>query len=167
MTHAVRSFVRRLRRSSRGQSLVEFALLVPVLMVFVVTVIDFGKLFFTYQVITNAAREGARRAALADEDITDATVEDAIRESLEPIADAAEISFVAANPDGSCPPMTGSAGDVVLVYGCGWDGTSEDDTQAQVGIHLDYETVLLGRFLDLTTGQATFPLKTRMVMRNE
>jgi Flp pilus assembly protein TadG len=166
MTHVVRPLVRRLRRSTRGQSLVEFALLVPVLMVFVVTVIDFGKLFFTYQVITNAAREGARRAALADEDITDASVEEAIRESLDPIADPGDISFVV-NEDDGCAAMTGVAGDKVLVYRCGWDGTSEDDSQAEVGIQVDYQTVLMGSFLNWTTGQSRFPLKTRMVMRNE
>jgi uncharacterized protein (UPF0333 family) len=167
MTYIVRSLVHRLRRRTRGQALVEFALLTPVLMVFVVGVIDFGKLFYTYQVITNAAREGARRAALADDKITDAVIQDAIRASLAPVADAADVSFVAKNADGSCPPMSGTAGNVVLVYGCGWSGTPALDPEAVVGIHMDYKTVLLGRFLKMTTGEKTFPLKTRMVMRNE
>ncbi|MET0396543.1 MAG: TadE/TadG family type IV pilus assembly protein [Longimicrobiaceae bacterium] len=163
MTH----LVRRLRRGTRGQSVVEFALLIPMIMVFVVAVIDFGKLFYTYQVITNAAREGARYAALADAKITDGVVQQAIRTSLEPIADPGAISFVAKPAAGTCPPLTLKPGGFVLVYGCGWSGTPAVDPSAVVEIRMEYKTVLLGRFLDLTTGQQTFPLTTRMVMRNE
>jgi PKD repeat protein len=50
---------RRGRRKSRGQSLVEFALIVPVVLVLLGVVADAGRLFFSYVAITNAAREGA------------------------------------------------------------------------------------------------------------
>jgi Flp pilus assembly protein TadG len=43
----------------RGQSLIEFALLLPLLLVLIVSAIEFGRLFHTKIVITNAAREGA------------------------------------------------------------------------------------------------------------
>jgi Flp pilus assembly protein TadG len=46
-------------RSVRGQSMVEFALLLPLLLVLIVSTIELGRLFFTKIVITNAAREGA------------------------------------------------------------------------------------------------------------
>jgi uncharacterized protein (UPF0333 family) len=44
---------------TRGQSLIEFALLLPLLLVLIVSAIEFGRLFYTKIVITNAAREGA------------------------------------------------------------------------------------------------------------
>lgn len=44
---------------SRGQALVEFALIVPVMLLLLVIAIDFGRLFFSYIQISNAAREGA------------------------------------------------------------------------------------------------------------
>lgn len=44
---------------SRGQSLVEMALLLPILLVLIIGAIEFGRLFYTKIVITNAAREGA------------------------------------------------------------------------------------------------------------
>lgn len=44
---------------SRGQSLVEFALILPLLLVLIITAIELGRLFYTQIVITNAAREGA------------------------------------------------------------------------------------------------------------
>jgi Flp pilus assembly protein TadG len=42
-----------------GQALMEFALILPLLLVLIITSIELGRLFFTKMVITNAAREGA------------------------------------------------------------------------------------------------------------
>ncbi len=47
-----------------GQSLVEFALVLPILLLIIVGILEFGIAFRTYQVVTNAAREGARTAVL-------------------------------------------------------------------------------------------------------
>jgi len=44
---------------TQGQSLVEMALLVPILLVLIIGAIEVGRLFYTKIVITNAAREGA------------------------------------------------------------------------------------------------------------
>jgi Flp pilus assembly protein TadG len=51
-------------RSERGAELIEFALIFPTLLMVVMGIIDFGFLFQRYEVITNAAREGARVAVL-------------------------------------------------------------------------------------------------------
>jgi Flp pilus assembly protein TadG len=53
----------RLRRE-RGAVAVEFALILPVLVLFVVGAIEFGRAFSQYQVFQGAAREGARCAAV-------------------------------------------------------------------------------------------------------
>jgi Flp pilus assembly protein TadG len=45
--------------SQRGQSLLEMVLLLPLLLVLVVGALEFGRLFYSKIVITNAAREGA------------------------------------------------------------------------------------------------------------
>ena len=47
----------------RGQALVEFALVLPVLLVLLLLAVDFGRLFTTYVSVNNAAREGAFYAA--------------------------------------------------------------------------------------------------------
>jgi len=47
----------------RGQSLVELALVLPLLLLLVVGIIDFGRAYNNYIIITNAAREGARAAS--------------------------------------------------------------------------------------------------------
>ncbi|MCL7454465.1 MAG: pilus assembly protein [Anaerolineae bacterium] len=48
------------KRSERGQSLVETAIVIPVLFLLLAAVIDFGRAFDAYIVLTNGAREGAR-----------------------------------------------------------------------------------------------------------
>lgn len=43
-----------------GQSMVEFALILPLFVLFIVGIFELGRAFFSYIAITNAAREGAR-----------------------------------------------------------------------------------------------------------
>lgn len=50
--------------SDRGAELVEFALTFPLLLLVCMGIIDFGLLFHRYEVLTNAAREGARVSVL-------------------------------------------------------------------------------------------------------
>lgn len=52
------------RRDERGQSLTEFALVLPLLLAVVIGIFEFGRAWNVYQVLTNAAREGARRAVV-------------------------------------------------------------------------------------------------------
>ena len=57
-------FARRRRRTrSRGQSLVEFALILPLLMVFLATILDLGRIYYANISLLNAAREGAFQAS--------------------------------------------------------------------------------------------------------
>jgi Flp pilus assembly protein TadG len=49
-----------MRRPTRGQSLVELALLLPLLLLFLMMILDLGRAVYYYSVIHNAAREGAR-----------------------------------------------------------------------------------------------------------
>ena len=57
------SSLRRLaRRASGGQSLVEFALVLPLLILVMVGVFDAGRAIYAYNTVSNAARAGARVA---------------------------------------------------------------------------------------------------------
>ncbi len=47
-----------------GAALIEFAIVLPLMLLVLFGTIDFGLLFQRYQVVTNAAREGARIAVL-------------------------------------------------------------------------------------------------------
>jgi Flp pilus assembly protein TadG len=48
------------RERTRGQGLVEFALIFPVMILILVGIFDVGRLIFAYNDITNAAREATR-----------------------------------------------------------------------------------------------------------
>src|SRR5438309_1177691 len=51
-------------KSESGQAAVEFALVVPILLVFLLAIIEVGIAFSHYVTLTDAARVGARRAIL-------------------------------------------------------------------------------------------------------
>jgi Flp pilus assembly protein TadG len=57
---------RKHRRSQRGQSLVEFALIVPMLLILVFGIIDFGMGLRAYISVATATREGARYAVVGN-----------------------------------------------------------------------------------------------------
>ena len=59
----IRTFLRRWL-SDEGAELIEFALVLPMLLLVVLGIAEFGFMFQRYEVITNAAREGARIAVL-------------------------------------------------------------------------------------------------------
>jgi Flp pilus assembly protein TadG len=52
----------------RGQSLVEFALVIPVLLLLFMGILDFGRAIYAYNTLSNAAREGAR-VAIVDQTV--------------------------------------------------------------------------------------------------
>ena len=56
----------------RGQSIVEMAIILPILILILMSIIDFGLMFNSALVINNASREGARSAAVGhgDSEIT-------------------------------------------------------------------------------------------------
>ena len=56
------------KKSERGQALVEFALLAPILVLLVLGIIQFGIIFYGQVTITAAAREGARMASVGKPD---------------------------------------------------------------------------------------------------
>ena len=58
-----RPSLRRIIRGKRGQSLVEFALIAPVLIILMLGTIDYGRVYFAYVSVTNGARNGAHFAS--------------------------------------------------------------------------------------------------------
>jgi len=55
---------RRFRRADDGAELIELALVTPILLLLMAGIFDFGFLFRSWEVVTNAAREGARVGVL-------------------------------------------------------------------------------------------------------
>jgi len=74
---------RRPTRRQRGSTLLEFGLVVPILILMLLGIIEFGWLVKNHLTIANATREGARIASLGK---TDAEIRARIKSSAQPVA---------------------------------------------------------------------------------
>jgi Flp pilus assembly protein TadG len=85
-------WLRRFIKNNRGQTLVEFALLLPVLLLILGGMIDFGLVYHEQLVMTAAAREGARVAVVNGDGKTAAETY-ARNASIRPSTVQATVSF--------------------------------------------------------------------------
>jgi Flp pilus assembly protein TadG len=98
--------------------MVEFAIILPLLLLILVGILDMGRLLLAQAMVTNAAREGARMAALG---YTGAQLQARVNESLPGIATLAGGSTVVVNL--SCPTVptpTSNAAVTVSTTGFTW-----------------------------------------------
>jgi Flp pilus assembly protein TadG len=106
------------RQEAGGQSLVEFALVLPLFLVLVIAITDIGLGVFAYNSITNAAREGAR-LAIVNQDVASITAR-AESQARVARAPAVTVNFYEAAADGTPDTSTtcpiGSA--TYIAVGC-------------------------------------------------
>lgn len=114
--------MRLLRRQSpqaqpSGQTLVEFALILPVLVLMLMGVFDLGRAVYSFNTITNASRE-AVRLAIVDQNLT-AIEDEAIQHSASVNVTAADVSVEFLAPDlsdtGTCTTAPHEIGCVAQV----------------------------------------------------
>jgi Flp pilus assembly protein TadG len=94
--------------SRRGAALIEFALVLPVLLLLIAGIIEFGRTVMVQQILTNASREGARKAALPG--TTNSDVEAVVTNYMQ-AANVASADSVTVTPSASAA----AAGDAVKV----------------------------------------------------
>jgi Flp pilus assembly protein TadG len=87
------------RSKSRGQGLVEFALVLPLFLLLVFGIMDLGLAVFSYNSITNAAREGAR-LAIVNQDGTNVSAK-AKSQARVAGAPTVTVAYYQANADGT------------------------------------------------------------------
>ena len=132
-------------RRPRGQALVEFALILPLLMLVLFGIVEFGRAWNAKQVLTDAAREGARLAVVGDPTIT------------RPIVDSMVKLKIAR---GGFDPAQ-----VVIAYPDGFRLGTGRITSVQVD--MPYRFVVLHRLASLVTNNGVIMLRTTARMRNE
>ena len=128
----------RLIRNRRGNAVVEFALIFPLLLVILFGITEFGRAWMTMNVLNTAAREAARLAVVTGPDVPAAT------------AKAQEVCQAA-----------GITPNVVTVTGPEPD---DPERRVTVTIQADFQ-VLSGNLLGTFSG--TIPLSTSSIMRHE
>jgi Flp pilus assembly pilin Flp len=154
-------------RDDAGAAAVEFALVFPLLLVMLIGIFEFGRAWNVHQVITDASREGARRAVVRDTMTKAVVVPQVIGDRL----DAAGLEWdgtVEYEPNcvGWTPPIAGSAD--ISVSGCGWG--RETGEEARVVIKARYPFQFLRPLLVLLPGDGTVGptvMSTNFIMRNE
>jgi Flp pilus assembly protein TadG len=103
------------RRSERGSAAVEFAILLPVLILLLFGIIEFSIAYNHQQGLHAAAREGARVAALPQS--TQASVIDRVRSALQGVMNSTDIqnATITVTPSGNQPCNGAPAGTHVIV----------------------------------------------------
>ncbi|MBT9155556.1 MAG: hypothetical protein DDT37_00523 [Firmicutes bacterium] len=71
------------RQSENGQALVELALVLPILLLVLMAIVDFGRVFHGHLAVTSASRQAVREASLGR---TDAEIISAARSAAAPLA---------------------------------------------------------------------------------
>lgn len=128
----------------------EFALVVVMLLLLVVGIVEFGRAWNLYQVLSNASREGARLASLPAGFTTSGDVINRVNNYL-----------ATANVDSQKASIT--------VGGAGVDGGT--GTQVSVTVSYPYQFLYVGPVIRLLNSSATagadVTIQAQCVMRNE
>ena len=109
-------------RNQRGQSLVEFALILPLLLIVLFGIIEFSLILFDKAVITNASREGARAGTVfRPTPISNADIEAIVNNYLSThlISFGSSTPQIIVNPS-STPPAFGDTLTVTVNYDYGF-----------------------------------------------
>ena len=156
------------RDHERGQAVIELALTLPLLLLVVLGIFDFGFMFQRYEVVTNAAREGARVGVLPDYGNADA-VNRAIQYLNSGGLGGAGITTAstcggALTPNQRC--ASASIGTVTLpAVG---SEPAKDVEQITVIVEFDYEFGFLGPLMNVFgSGLGTTRLRSVSTMRLE
>jgi Flp pilus assembly protein TadG len=127
-----------------GQALVEFALVLPFLLLMIVGLVEFARAWNTQQVLTDAAREALRNSVVANPSFT----YDALLGQIDQALMRASL-----NPDDAQVTVDG------------WKaGTG---TPARIRIDYRYEFGVFGPLIGWATDDRSLALSTSFVMRNE
>lgn len=128
-----RSGRRRSATTRRGQSLVEFALVFPIAILLLMAVFDVGRAVFAYNGLTNAAREGARLAAV-NQDV--AKVKQRVQTMTfgTGVTNLASPNFVRFNKDGPGANPTTNPACTTMAVGCVAIVMAESDWRAMTPV---------------------------------
>lgn len=145
------------RFSQRGASAVEFALVLPLLILIVYGIVEFGLILYNQQVITNASREGARAGIVGPN----------------PRLPYDGVSCACANPPCSIECVVkdyaanrlvtfGGPGTLSLTYTPAYAATQPFQTNLTVSVSYDYYFLALGGFVGSLGPKVTLIAQTVM-----
>jgi Flp pilus assembly protein TadG len=152
---------RRARHPARGQSLVEFALVFPIIVLVIAAFVEVGRAVFAYNTIANAARQGARVAAVNQlEDVTDCDGTRPVEDPYEPHWSIRGCAITAANTLGI------TTDNVTVEYETPSDTELDCDPTLHVGciavITVTYDYSVSTPFVNMLIGSFTMSQTSQM-----
>jgi Flp pilus assembly protein TadG len=138
-------------RSRPGQGLVEFALLLPILLLLIMGILEFARAWNVRHVVTDAAREGARNLVVRD--MTAAEVEALV---------SARIAAAGLDPENATIDAVACAGGA-----CTSPTVRIKGEPARVSIQYPFQLGVVGVLLGWAVPDRTVNIRTTFVMRNE
>ena len=87
----------RRKNGEKGQALVEFTLLVPIFLLLLFAIVDFGMGFYSWITVTNAAREGARLGVVL---ATEQQIEDRVYQATDLPNESTQMTVTVTNAQG-------------------------------------------------------------------
>jgi Flp pilus assembly protein TadG len=135
----------------RGATLVEFALVVPVVLLLVLACVDFARAANAYLVITNASREAARYASAHPGQVSKAQLRSYLADRVAPL-DLAAIGIN--DPVYAPPPISDTR----------WSSSSPApwSVTVEVSYTWDNATWLIGSFFTAASGSPRFDVSSTM-----
>ena len=135
-------------KSRNGQSLLEFALVLPLLLIVTFGIVEFGILMYDKAVITNASREGARLGIVARDRSDLAAIQSEIQSTVSDYAASYLITF-------------GSGVGALEIPAPVFSGSTFGST-VTVTARYTYEFLVLPRLVASVTGPVVFEATTVM-----
>lgn len=105
------------RPRDRGASAVEFAIVLPVMLLIIGALVDFGRALYTQVVLTNSAREGVRAVVMG---AANTGVEQRTRAAAIGLSTSSPTLAVLPPADGLCTSTPGSLATLGVVYQFDW-----------------------------------------------
>jgi Flp pilus assembly protein TadG len=96
-------------KDKKGQSVIEFALVLPILLLVLLGIFEFGRIIMAVNVVNQAAREGARVGAVTENATDTTSFYGTIRDRVQVFMDAANLkgtSSVIITPPGADKAIT-------------------------------------------------------------
>lgn len=134
-------------RQRRAVAAVEFAVVLPFLMIFVIGILEVGRMIEVQQILTNAAREGGRQSSTGQ--LTDSDVQTVVKNYL------TEHGLPGANATVTVTNL-GFPGNTAPVDNNPVNATDLDQIKVEVSVKFsDVSWTKFFRFIDKTTGSIT------------
>lgn len=139
-------------KGEEGQDIVEFALVLPILMVLLFGIIDFGWIFYSTAMVGNAAREGARFAVMNYED-----------QVTTPGDLSTLTTHVNTNVNGSLPNyLKNSYADLTVVVS---EGTTASSSDPCIDVTVKSNIKLFTPVVSTITGSTKYEIKRKVSMK--